>query len=68
MATGEKRIADRLRWVACKTDCIATGSSSAPLSLASYADKVMRLYTTTPSTNASYSVEPIYVKSTLAGA
>lgn len=68
MATGEKRIADRLRWVACKPDCIGAGSSSAPLALASYNEKFLRLYFTTPSTNGSYSVEPIYVKTTMAGA
>ena len=67
MATGIKRIADRLHWISANLGVLSGGSSDYPLTLRTYAQKGFEFYFTSPSTDADNSVRSIYMKTTMAG-
>jgi hypothetical protein len=53
---------------AAKVPYLVLGTSSVPVTLATYANHVLDIYSTCASTDGSNSVEPIYMKSTMTGA
>lgn len=68
MATGVKRIADRLHWISANHGVLGGGSNSYPLTLRDYTKKGFEFYFTSPETDASNSVRPLYMKTVMAGA
>ncbi len=68
MATGIKRISDRLHWVSAKQGIIGGGRSSYPLRLGSYVTKGVNFFFTSPSVDASNAAEMLYMKMTMSGA
>ena len=65
MATGEKRIADRLKWIGNTPGMIEGGTSTVPLEIKTHENIPVKLYFTSASADASHSVESIYLKTTM---
>lgn len=67
MATGVRRIADRMHWISAKHGCLSGGSSDYPLRLDTYEERGFEFYFTSPSTDTDDSVRSLYMKTTMAG-
>lgn len=68
MASGIKRIADRLEWVSGRHGILGGGSSSYPITLSDYTKKAMDFYFTSPSTDGVNNAESMLIHMTMAGA